>query len=110
VDEYNNEMKERVAILNRLIGAGADINVLDIHLRTPLHYAVCYRCLELVTELLEYARTDGSLNVRDENGWTPLFTAVAGERTRESLALIQAGADVSIPTNDNKTPLQIPQL
>ena len=48
------------------------------------------------------------INLRDENGNTPLYTALTGNHLKMAKKLIKAGADVNAPSAENgKTPLII---
>lgn len=46
---------------------------------------------------------------QDENGRTPLHMAAIFGRTDTAEILIQHGADINIPDNENKTPMMIAQ-
>jgi ankyrin repeat protein len=57
-------------ILSLLIEKGADINITDIHSRTPLHQVCFEGTLEIVRNLLD---NGANINAKDSYGMTPLF-------------------------------------
>lgn len=57
-----------------LLDAGADIDGRDSSLRTPLHHAVMFNEVSLVSLLTEHGCL---LDLTDDHGRTPLFCAVA---------------------------------
>lgn len=62
----DNANLDMIAILVR---NGADVNVTDGYLRTPLHRAAQFGHVQAVQLLL---RLGANPNAQDENGWTPL--------------------------------------
>jgi len=70
---------DMIAILAR---HGADINITDSHLRTPLHRAAQFGHVEAVRLLL---RLGANPKAKDENGWTPLDRGVAYPAVRQVL-------------------------
>jgi len=56
-------------MISILVRRGADVNVRDSHLRTPLHRAAQFGHVQAVQLLL---RLGADPNAEDENGWTPL--------------------------------------
>ncbi len=73
-----------------LIAAGADVNVVDGHGRSALHYAVEAGASEMVSLLL-LAGGDG--DVADAAGDTPLHLAAAGGRDLIARDILASGAD-----------------
>lgn len=61
-------------LIGILVKHGADVNIQDNRLRTPLHRAAQYGQLQAVLLLLKYG-TDP--NIKDCNGWTPADRAGA---------------------------------
>ena len=57
-------------IVSLLIEKGADINITDIHSRTPLHQVCFEGTLEIVRNLLD---NGANINAKDSYGMTPLF-------------------------------------
>jgi hypothetical protein len=61
-------------IITILVKHGADVNIQDNSLRTPLHRAAQYGQLQAVLLLLKYGADP---NIKDHFGWTPADRAVA---------------------------------
>ena len=83
------------------LAAGADVNVKDNMVRTPLHRASTMGHKEIV-ELLITKGAD--VNVKDNDGFNPLLGAVIGDYKEVVILLIAKGADVNI-TALGETPL-----
>jgi ankyrin repeat protein len=83
------------------LAAGADVNVKDNMVRTPLHRASTRGHKEIV-ELLITKGAD--VNVKDNDGFNPLLGAVIGDYKEVVILLIAKGADVNI-TALGETPL-----
>ena len=77
---------------------GLDVNVKDVHGKTPLFYAKLQE-----TKLLLGAGAD--LNIKDNRGNTVLSYAVSGDRSGLQLlnTLIDAGADIHTTNNEGMT-------
>lgn len=88
----------RLAIVQRLIAAGADVNAAARDGRTPLHWACGFDVPDAVPLLL---RAGAKVDARDEDGNTPLFTA----RPEAARTLIAAGADVRATNREGNVPL-----
>jgi ankyrin repeat protein len=58
-----------------------------------LHAAVQFGKLEIIDCLI---KAGANVNVRDSKGATPLFCAVARDKTEAAIHLVQFGADVNI--------------
>ncbi|KAL1734527.1 ankyrin repeat-containing domain protein [Schizophyllum commune] len=85
-----------------LLRAGAYPNTPGYHLRTPLHIAA--RCGRLeVIRLLDVHRA--IIDLRDDLGWTPLFSAVWNGQKDAVELLIELGADVQARADDATTML-----
>jgi len=124
-----------VALTDKLLRDGEDVNVRDPSGWTPLYYAVYRDEIDIVKLLLAnradvniatnrdltplYAAAyDGDveivklliahgadINLATGNGWTPLYTAVQGRHLETARLLLKQGADVNLAANDNFTPL-----
>ncbi len=76
--------------IEKQLKRGADVNALDEHGLTPLHYAVGRNMDVAIIKALIEAGAD--VNAADSNGRTPLD--YSGSSTMNSMILIEAGADV----------------
>lgn len=88
----------RLAIVQQLIAAGADVNAAARDGRTPLHWACAFDVPEAVPLLL---RAGARIDSRNEDGDTPLFSA----RPETAFLLIAAGADVRAMNHEGNVPL-----
>lgn len=68
-------------MISILVRHGADVNVTDSHLRTPLHRAAQFGHVEVVRLLL---RLGADPNAKDKNGWTPLDRGAAHPAVRQA--------------------------
>jgi ankyrin repeat protein len=75
-------------ILQRLLAAGADVDVRDVCRRAPMHYAAGCNSVEALAALVE---AGADVNARDCNLESPLFFAVTSSLpcTRYLLSLPQ---------------------
>ncbi|KAF5686699.1 ankyrin protein 1 [Fusarium denticulatum] len=70
-----------LAVLNVLEAPDSDFAVRDVVGRVPLHYAAMTGDVELVEVVLERSERVGiSINVEDDDGWTPLLWAARAAR------------------------------
>ncbi len=96
---------EMAGVVVLLLQAGADVKSVTVWEDTPLHYAVC-SCNPAIVEMLLTA--GAPVNVRMENGATPLMNAVRYENNVAIVdMLLKAGADIKIPEVDGNSPLHI---
>ena len=94
---------ENPAIVQLLVGAGADPHGVDVGGRTPLHRgAGNYN--PVVTAHLLAAGADP--NALDNEGYTPLhYAAASNQNSRVIARILDAGADPLSESNDGRTPL-----
>ena len=78
-------------VVAALLEAGADMNRGDIHGETPLHRA-CVRSDSVVEPALVLIRNGAAVDVRDDDGHTPLDWAIIYSRRRLVPILLRAGA------------------
>ncbi|WDV08483.1 ankyrin repeat domain-containing protein [Lysinibacillus irui] len=96
-------------ILKLTIQAGADPTILNGYGGTALIPAAEHGHVEVIEELL--TNTDINVNHVNHLGWTALMEAIVlnnGNPTQQTVIqlLIEHGADVTIPDQNNVTPLQ----
>eukprot|EP00322_Chrysochromulina_rotalis_P031890 CAMPEP_0115849920 /NCGR_PEP_ID=MMETSP0287-20121206/11699_1 /TAXON_ID=412157 /ORGANISM="Chrysochromulina rotalis, Strain UIO044" /LENGTH=246 /DNA_ID=CAMNT_0003303905 /DNA_START=420 /DNA_END=1160 /DNA_ORIENTATION=+ len=93
--------------VERLIAAGADVNVADIHASTPLHAAARSGSADKIERLVA---AGADIEARDRYGHSPLHVACANEQPAAVRALVLCGADVGAkdgPLHDGDTPWQV---
>ncbi len=96
-------------ILKMTIQAGADPTILNRYGGTALIPAAEHGYVEVIEELL--SNSDIDVNHVNHLGWTALMEAIVlnnGNPTQQTVIqlLIEHGADVNIPDQNNVTPLQ----
>ncbi|VEN57461.1 unnamed protein product [Callosobruchus maculatus] len=94
----------RVAVVEFLLGQGADVHAKDKGGLVPLHNACSYGHYE-VTELL--VKHGASVNVADLWKFTPLHEAAAKGKYEIVKLLLKHGADPSKKNRDGATPLDL---
>lgn len=98
-----------VDILKLAIEAGADPSITNRYGGTALIPASEHGYVEVIKELL--TKTDIDVNHVNDLGWTALLEAIIlnngdGKQQQTVQLLIDHGADVNIPDNNDVTPLQ----
>jgi len=88
--------------VRELIGRGANPNVRDDELRTPLHQAVLGNSVGLVGLLIE---SGADLNARDSQGFTPLHFAAQESLPEVARILAASGADPNVVDEDGNSAL-----
>ena len=89
--------RRHVDVVALLVARGADVNVANPLLGTPLHVAAGTGNEAMVLLLLEHG---ASLNVaRGSDGYTPLHAAAQAGRTQVVRLLLDRGADVNVLTH-----------
>ena len=92
------------AVVSFLIDAGADIEVRDQELRTPLITAVACNHAGIVKMLVAHG---ANLNARDMLDHTPLFVAARCNRVNILVILAESGADLMPQDKDGWVPLTL---
>jgi ankyrin repeat protein len=93
-----------ILIVNALIAAGANVNIVDENGRTPLHEA-SQQGKELVVKSL--IQSGANIDIKDNNGKTPLFLAAQSGFALVVKELCNAGADLNTVNNHGYTPIII---
>lgn len=118
VDDYGNtplldlvSINERLDyntgfLMRTLLSVGSDIDVKDIHGRTPLHLAALNEHSNLVYELID---KNADVNAKDNDGATPLHLAVAKNEEMYSIRHILYVKNININAQNvyKRTPLMI---
>ncbi|KAG8531321.1 uncharacterized protein KY384_002950 [Bacidia gigantensis] len=101
--------RNRLPQLNLLLEQGADYTLTGHAGNTPLHWASRQGFDEAVGILLQRASKDGQerftkfINQRNREGKTALWETAIADQVLTMQALIEAGADYSIPNNNEVT-------
>ena len=88
--------------VRELLAQGANPNVRDEDMRTPLHQAVLGNSVGLVGLLIE---AGADLNAKDEQGFTPLHFAAQEYLPEIARILVGKGADVNARDEDGNSVL-----
>jgi ankyrin repeat protein len=93
---YAAAVKQNLQTVKLLIERRADVNIstspYDSQSPSPLHAAAQYGNLEIMDCLI---KAGANVNVLDPDGATPLFCAVARDKTEAVIHFIENGADVN---------------
>lgn len=76
---------------------------------TPLHATASFGCADVTKLLLDYhkdKRVDACLDQQTQNGRTALYEACAGNQADIAAQLLDAGADLLVSNDKNRTTLQ----
>lgn len=88
--------------VQKLVGKGVSVNIVDETQTTPLHWATFRGHTEIVDFLIE----NGALvNTVDNAGFSPLDSAAEEDHVKIARSLIRAGATVNIRNVEGRTPL-----
>ncbi|OAA82122.1 ankyrin repeat protein [Akanthomyces lecanii RCEF 1005] len=95
---FHGAIQDNEPVVQMLLSHGARIGLLDKEGRSPLHWAVLYRRLEVLRTLLEHwnknERNNFDIDAHDNVGWTPLHLAVERRFEAGVLLLMQNGANI----------------
>ena len=81
--------------------AGADINITNLRIRTPLYYANDADTIEQLVAL------GANVNARDIDGDTPLHSAIKGRNLVVAEALVCVGADLRMANARGESPIDL---
>lgn len=95
----------REVVVKALLAKGANVNTINDAEATPLHTAIRKGSPALIENLLNVEDID--INVRDNNGNTPLYLAVLEEKQKAIEILVAKGANATIKNNYRYTPLYL---
>ena len=93
---------ENIDAVNKLLGAGSDVNATQGDGATALHWATHRNNLELVQLLIEVG---ADVNIANDLGATPLWLATLNGSASIAEKLIVAGANVNVALKMGETPL-----
>jgi len=88
-------------VAEKLIRAGANVNIGDRYNATPLHYSSLYGYQDLTDMLIYY---DAELNIKTSDGSTPLMASIWAGNAMTADMLIQNGARIEEKDDEGFTP------
>ena len=88
--------------LNKLIDAGADINIMNNEGRAPIHTACRKGHLGILNRLIG---AGAKIDIVDSDGWAPIHLACFYGHLEIVNRLIEAGAEINIVSNDRWAPI-----
>jgi len=95
--------KADLEILERIIKQKTDVvNMVNIHGRTPIHYAALNGDLEVVKLLLKY---NANVNPDDNGGYSPLYYAATYGHLEVVKHIVNQGANVNQINNRGNSPM-----
>jgi ankyrin repeat protein len=107
IDLYQNReiQDNEIKLLNLLLESKADINLKDVHGRSPLLQAISCGNIKLVQILLDFH----DVNAHDllSRDWEPLYFAMINNNPAIVSLLLDRGANVNVTGNDGRTPLHL---
>jgi ankyrin repeat protein len=112
VGKYNDEL-DHILLAHQLLERGADVNARTVTNTTPLHLASYDRRVAVVRVLLDGGAAPSS---KGNHGRTPLHSVADGYLNSETSEndgiyaaelLLERGADVNVPDDDDQTPLHL---
>jgi hypothetical protein len=95
-----------IKVIHLLLAGGATVNAEDEGGYTALDLAVINNNIEAVKLLLEYKC---NVNHQNQDSFTPLHSACRYHFQEIASMLVSAGADLSIPDGQGRTPIQLAQ-
>jgi ankyrin repeat protein len=106
-EDLNAQLSEAAFVcdfvrVRNLLARGANPNVRDEELRTPLHQAVLGGSVGLVGLLIE---SGANVNAKDNHGFTPLHFAAQEHEPEIARILLGKGADANIRDEDGNSVL-----
>ena len=95
-----------LVLVKRLLSQGADVNSTDRDGWSVLHFPAPTVCVEVVKTLIE---AGANLNAQTKKSkWTPLHFAAYSESSLDAaIALLNAGADVTLTDAAGRTPFDM---
>ena len=96
--------EERIALIDLLLGRGANIEATSRYGTTPLHDAASSGRAPVASHLLDRG---ANIEARDNNGRSPLFFALEHDNGAVVRLLVSRGADIHLKDSSGQTPLHV---
>ena len=101
---FNAIRNNKTNIVRFLLGILPNVDTMVCAEYTPLHYAVTHLSSEKIIDLLLGVKGI-SIDIKDSDGQTPLYNAIAIPNFDMVKTLINRGANINVQDNDGNTPL-----
>lgn len=99
--------KSTLPLIELLLDNGAKLDVISAKHNSPLHIAATCAIPETFELILKYTKNDTQINLRNNDGNTPVHVAVYSQQKNVLKQLLKRGAQINLTNNQKNTPLHL---